>query len=127
MIQAGARPILAVDDSAPIREMILSVLVPKGYRVVTAADGRDALERLREIGEPCLILLDVVMPLLDGIAVTQEIERDAELRELHHKIVLMSSSVRITQPDIPTTAGQLVKPFTRTQLLEVVERLQQTP
>ena len=44
------QPILAVDDSAPIREMIVSILTPRGHRVATAENGREALQRLRAAG-----------------------------------------------------------------------------
>jgi OmpR family response regulator RpaB len=114
-------PVLAVDDSAPIREMIVSVLGLRGYRVVTATNGQEALERLRAASEPYVVLLDVVMPLVDGIGVCQEIERDPQLQCAGHKIILMSSTVRLTGPDIPATQGQLVKPFTRQDLLMTIE------
>lgn len=117
-------PVLVVDDSAPIREMVVSLLGPRGHRVSTAADGREALARLREAIEPQVVLLDIVMPLLDGLGVCQEVARDPQLRQAGHKIILMSSTVRLSAPDIPVTAGQLVKPFTRQQLLATVEAVQ---
>ena len=117
-------PVLAVDDSASIREMISTVLIAHGLRVVTATDGREALVRLRAASEPYIVLLDVVMPLLDGMAVIHEIESDPQLRAAGHRIILMSSTVRMSQPDIPPSVGQLAKPFTRQRLLEVVENAQ---
>ncbi|MEO7000303.1 MAG: response regulator [Ktedonobacterales bacterium] len=118
-------PILAVDDSAPIREMIVSVLSPRGYRVTTASDGREALQRLRAAIEPHVVLLDIVMPLLDGLGLCEEIAKDEQLRTAGHKVILMSSTVRLTSPDIPVTTGQLNKPFTRQQLVTAVEAAQQ--
>lgn len=114
-------PILAVDDSAPIREMISSILSPRGHRVATASNGREALQRLRAMVEPHLILLDIVMPLLDGVGFCQEVERDERLRTAGHKIILMSSTVRLSGLAIPNTAGQLVKPFNRQQLVAAIE------
>src|SRR5689334_4918691 len=122
---AASEPILAVDDSAPIREMIATILTSRGYRVATANDGREALQRLKAAAEPYVVLLDVVMPLLDGVGLCHEIERDGELRRAGHKIVLMSSAMRLSDPDIPVTAGQLAKPFTRQQLIETVEAVRQ--
>lgn len=116
-------PILAVDDSAPIREMIVSILAPRGHRVATAENGREALQRLRAAAEPFIVLLDIVMPLLDGPSLCREIEADEELRHAGHRIILMSSSGRLSAPDIPHTAGQLIKPFTRQQLLEAIAAL----
>ncbi len=126
-MSARHAPILAVDDSAPIREMIISVLASKGYQVASAVDGREALQRLRSASEPYIVLLDIVMPLMDGIAVVNEVERDDDLRRIGHRFVLMSSTVRMSQADVPTTAGQLAKPFTRQQLIEMVEALELTP
>lgn len=114
-------PVLAVDDSPPIREMIVTILAARGHRVTTAADGREALRRLRAAVEPQVVLLDIVMPLLDGIGLCHEIERDGHVRAAGHKIILMSSTVRLSGPDIPVTAGVLAKPFTRQQLIAAVE------
>lgn len=120
MTTSERAPVLAVDDSAPIREMIYTVLTDKGYRVETASDGKSALIHLRAASEPYIVLLDVVMPLLDGIEVIHEIEADPHLSSYHHQIILMSSTVRMSQPDIPASVVQLAKPFTRQRLLEIV-------
>ena len=116
-----AVPILAVDDSAPIREMIVAVLAPRGYHVLTARDGGDALEQLRQATEPHIVLLDVVMPGLDGPAVVHAIDEDESLRAVGHLVILMSAPLRLAARDIPATAGQLPKPFTRQQLIEIVK------
>jgi CheY-like chemotaxis protein len=118
-------PILAVDDSAPIREMIVSVLKPHGHHVITAANGQEALLRMNAVHEPYIVLLDIVMPVLDGIAVVHQVEQNPALRDLGHKIILMSSTVRLSSLDIPVTAGQLVKPFSRQQLLEAIAATRQ--
>ncbi|HEU5345941.1 MAG TPA: response regulator [Ktedonobacterales bacterium] len=123
---SGDAPILAVDDSASIREMITSVLKARGYEVTPAADGREALQKLRTATRPHIVLLDIVMPLLDGIAVVHECEQDQALKMAGHRFVLMSSTVRMSQPDVPTTVGQLAKPFTRQQLIETVEALERS-
>ncbi len=125
MTTSDYAPILAVDDSASIREMIATVLTSHGYRVVTASDGKEALIHLRAASEAYIVLLDVVMPLLDGMAVIREIESDPQLRAARHQIILMSSTVRMSQPDIPQSVRQLAKPFTRQKLLEVVASAQQ--
>ena len=118
-------PVLAVDDSAPIREMILAVLGSRGFHIVTAGDGREALERLRAAAEPYVVLLDIVMPLMDGLELCAEIEQDETLRAAGHQIILMSNTVRLSGPDIPIVAGTLNKPFTRQQLIEAVNVAQQ--
>jgi CheY-like chemotaxis protein len=100
--------------------MIVSVLKPHGHHVIAAANGQEALLRLRNVGEPYVVLLDIVMPVLDGIAVCHELEGDPALRDAGHKVILMSSTVRLSAPDIPRTAGQLIKPFSRQQLLDAI-------
>ncbi len=117
-------PILAVDDSAPIREMILAVLSGRGLRVVTAADGREALERLRAAAEPYIVLLDIVMPVMDGLQLCAEIEKDAAVQRAGHQIILMSSTVRLNDRQSPVVSAYLNKPFTRQQLIEVVTSAQ---
>jgi CheY-like chemotaxis protein len=123
---AALEPILAVDDSAPIREMIAAILSARGHRVVTAADGREALDRLGDAVEPFVLLVDVVMPRLDGVALCAAIERDPRIREVGHRVILMSSALRLSAPDVPATAGQLVKPFSRQQLVEAIDTVRHT-
>jgi CheY-like chemotaxis protein len=60
------RQILIVEDDADVRESIQDALESEGYRVVTAVNGKDGLERLREVERPCIILLDLVMPVMSG-------------------------------------------------------------
>lgn len=125
-MSAGQVPVLAVDDSASIREMIVSVLASKGYRVVAAADGREALQRLRAAREPWIVLLDIVMPLMDGLAVLREFERDESMKTLGHRFILMSSIVRMSQPDVPATYAQLAKPFFPQQLSDKISEIAST-
>ncbi|MFN3652673.1 MAG: sensor histidine kinase [Armatimonadota bacterium] len=60
------RVILLVDDDRAVRESMAELLVEFGHDVVTAANGQEALELLREIPRPALILLDLTMPVMDG-------------------------------------------------------------
>jgi adenylate cyclase len=70
--------ILVVDDIFENLEIVRMRLEANGYEVVTAADGLEALEKARTVA-PDLILLDIMMPKLDGISVLREIKRDATL------------------------------------------------
>lgn len=60
------RTILVVEDDADIRDSLADVLESEGYRVGTAANGREGLDRLQHMGRPCLILLDLMMPVMSG-------------------------------------------------------------
>jgi CheY-like chemotaxis protein len=82
------RPILLVDDDVPSREALASLLRLKGHTVVTASNGREALDRLHET-EPCVILLDYVMPVMDGREFREAQKADA--RWTHIPVVLMTA------------------------------------
>ena len=60
------KSILVVEDDADIRAALREVLEAEGHAVITAGDGREALTRLGEIERPCLILLDLMMPVMSG-------------------------------------------------------------
>ncbi|HKO51360.1 MAG TPA: response regulator [Polyangiaceae bacterium] len=66
---ANANPdhtVLIVEDEEDLRELMCDALQMHGYRVVTAAEGSDALRKLEDIGRPCVILLDLLMPGMNG-------------------------------------------------------------
>jgi CheY-like chemotaxis protein len=58
--------ILVVEDDPDIAESLCDVLRSEGYDVVTASNGKEGLDRLEEMGRPCLILLDLMMPVMSG-------------------------------------------------------------
>lgn len=60
------RLILVVDDDHAIRESLTELLEDEGYSVAVAANGEQALDQLRRPAVPCLILLDLMMPVMDG-------------------------------------------------------------
>jgi len=73
-----ARTILVVDDEPTLRETLAEALDADGFRVVTAADGREALLRFRE-HRPDLILLDLMLPELSGVEVCRIIRRESDV------------------------------------------------
>jgi DNA-binding response OmpR family regulator len=107
--------LLIIEDELAMRTGLQDCLEAEGYRVLTASDGASGLERaLRE--KPDLILLDIMMPKLDGFALC------AELRKLGHKVpVLMLTAKGMVQDKVRgLDAGAddyLVKPFSTDELL----------
>jgi DNA-binding response OmpR family regulator len=77
MGEAADRPILVVDDDAKIVRLVRTYLEREGYRVVTAADGPAALDAI-ETHQPALVVLDLMLPELDGRAVIRAVRRDEE-------------------------------------------------
>ena len=68
------KKILVVDDERPISDIIKFNLTKEGYEVVTAFDGREALEQF-EAKKPDLVILDLMLPELDGLEVAKEIRK----------------------------------------------------
>jgi DNA-binding response OmpR family regulator len=78
MIEPRPKRILLVDDDASLLVVLAEQLHDDGYEVATARDGQEALRRL-EAGWPDLILLDLMMPRVDGLALARQIKADADL------------------------------------------------
>jgi signal transduction histidine kinase/CheY-like chemotaxis protein len=75
------RPVLVVDDDAGLRQLLRRMLEPEGYAVVEAENGRAALERLRDVS-PSVILLDLMMPEMDGFEFVAEFRRHEAWRAI---------------------------------------------
>jgi len=73
--------ILIVEDELSMQRALKNKLEQSGYRISTAADGNAALEEIRA-KKPDLVLLDLIMPKLDGISVLREVKKDDELRNI---------------------------------------------
>lgn len=81
------RLVLVVDDDADVREAFEAVLNAEGYRVVTEPNGEEALRALRAGLRPCLILLDLMMPVKDGWQFRAEQRADPELADIPTVVV----------------------------------------
>ncbi|MFL6796675.1 MAG: adenylate/guanylate cyclase domain-containing protein [Xanthobacteraceae bacterium] len=115
--------ILAVDDNPNNVEILRVRLTALGYEVVTAADGIEALARVREL-EPDLVLLDIMMPKLDGISVLKEIKQDAALRFI--PVILVTAKADPADMIQGLEAGgddYLTKPFEQAALIARVRSL----
>src|SRR5215472_8177839 len=113
--------ILIIEDELPMRTALHDVLVTEGYRVLTASDGESGLRRAIE-EKPELVLLDIMMPRLDGFQVC------AELRRLSNPvpILMLTAKGQIEDRVTGLDAGAddyLVKPFSTEELLARVRAL----
>ena len=108
--------ILVVDDDPDIRETLADVLVDAGCEVVGAANGRQALDVLRDGFAPCLVLLDLMMPVLDGEGFLNEVRGDPALAAM--PVVVMSASNRT----VSGADAQLRKPMHLTDVLDALAR-----
>jgi CheY-like chemotaxis protein len=116
---AGPRVVLVVDDDYDIREALSDVLASEGYSVVTAADGGEALDRLRDGIRPDVMLLDLMMPRVSGVEVIDALRKDESLRQIP---VVVCSANRGYGPDDLGVHDVLRKPVSVEELLEAVAR-----
>lgn len=79
--------VLVVEDDEVIRESMRELLELEGFDVISAANGREALDFVRAGGRPCAVLLDLFMPVMDGWQFLAEIDRDRELSDLPITVV----------------------------------------
>ena len=79
--------ILIVEDDADISEILKFAIEMEGYTVCTAANGKEGLEVLSKIEAPCLILLDLMMPIMDGWAFAEALEKDPTLNSIPFVVV----------------------------------------
>jgi len=115
--RGAGRGILVVDDDARLRESILMLLRDAGYPAVGAANGREALE-LAERESPRLILLDLMMPVMDG---WQFLAERAQHRAAGNAAVVLLSGMAFIR-DAPGVAGFLTKPIRTESLLDYAQR-----
>lgn len=115
--------VLVVDDDLAIRVSVAELLEEHGYRVELAANGVEALEKLRGDGapRPSLILLDVMMPVMDGMSFRAEQERDDELRDI--PVVVFSAYGDVAENAVKMHAiAHLQKPLRAGDLIATIER-----
>jgi len=89
--------VLVVDDDEMLRETLCEVLADAGYETASAVDGVEALRYLRDGGAPCVILLDLMMPNMDGWQFRIRQEKDPLLSKIPTAVMTASYSVTTAQ------------------------------
>lgn len=121
-------PVLIVDDDPTLREVLRAILEEEGYPVLEAAEGKTALHLLRTSRERLVVLLDYLMPGVDGTGVVQAVCGDAVL-STRHAYILLTARARISLPvlELAETLSMPVmrKPFDLEDLLVAVAEAQQ--
>lgn len=116
------KSILIADDNDDIRESIYDALSNEGYVVETACNGQEALEKLEKMDGPTLILLDLMMPVMNGWEFLDAQKKNAKFTS--HQIVTMSAvnPTQSLEDSTPLdTAGSLQKPMSLGSLWDKVE------
>ena len=115
------RTVLVVDDEFGVAEVIEAILEDEGYRVLTAVNGRQGLARLAE-NRPDLVLLDMMMPIVDGPAMLKAMKADPQFADI--PVVMMSSlDPRSVDAECTGYAAFLRKPFRAAAVTDLVARL----
>jgi two-component system chemotaxis response regulator CheY len=121
--EKAMQSILAVDDSASMRQMVAFTLKSAGYNVVEAVDGQDAYEKSngRDFD---LVLTDQNMPRMDGISLTKKLRDNPKFKTTPILILTTESSDQMKQAGRSAGAtGWLVKPFDPAKLIEVIKKV----
>ncbi len=114
-----AKKILIVDDEAHIVEMVKARLKANDYDIVTASNGEEALSAARE-NTPDLILLDVVMPVMDGWTCVREKKKDPAIKDIP-VIMLTGKEALKDMFELEGVKDYIVKPFESDELLAKIE------
>lgn len=123
MNQYNGKRILVVDDEQDILLLVTKILETVGYDVVTACDGIEALEKVRKVS-PDLVILDLMLPGLDGFQICSILKHDRLLKNI--PIVIFTARSQIEDCDLGMKLGAnayIKKPFDKATLLERVAEL----
>lgn len=117
------KTVLAIDDSASIRQMVSFTLKSAGYEVLEAVDGQDGLEKAKS-HQISLVLTDQNMPRMDGLTLIRTLRSLPQYKTTPLLMLTTESSDAMKQQGRAAGAtGWLVKPFDPQKLLEVVKKV----
>jgi twitching motility two-component system response regulator PilH len=114
--------ILIVDDAQTDRELLARVVIKTGHQVLSAADGKEAIQ-LAKAHRPALIFLDVVMPAMDGFATCRALKRDPDTAAI--PVVLVTTKGADSDRFWGRKQGaddHIAKPWTREAIETVIQR-----
>lgn len=114
--------IMVIDNSATMRALVSIVLADFGYGVITAASGREALEKIKDV-PVSLVITDLYMPEMDGSSFIREIRSRDRYR--HIPIVMLTAELREASKQEGKEAGAtvcLIKPFSWDELIGVIKK-----
>jgi CheY-like chemotaxis protein len=111
--------ILVVDDDPDIRDSLREVLEDEGYEVACVGNGKEALDHLKSVNpQPCVILLDLMMPVMDGWQFRKEQKLHPEIADI--PLVVITATGK--RPVLIDAAELVMKPLDLTRLFQSVER-----
>lgn len=118
--QSSPTHVLVVDDDYGIREVVAEFLFDEGYHVTGAADGRAALERLQAGEQPCVILLDLNMPVMTGWEFRDQQLQDPALASI--PVIIISADRNLLVSPNLQAVDYFPKPIDFNRLIEVISQ-----
>ncbi len=116
--------ILAVDDSPSMRKMVGTTLASAGYEVLSACDGREALELAKATEGVDLVITDVNMPNMDGITLVRELRQLPGYRGIPLLVLTTeASTAKKMEGKAAGATGWVVKPFSPERLLATIAKI----
>lgn len=112
-----------MEDEPDVRQALRDVIAEEGYAIADVADGRQALDYLRTHEPPSVVLLDLMMPIMDGWAVLRAMKQDAALATI--PVVALSAASKATLEDAVVNGGAALfirKPISIDTLLGALRR-----
>ncbi len=117
------KKILIADDRSEVVELVKVTLEGEGYQSIDASDGREALEKIKR-EKPDLVLLDIVMPKMDGFEVLSQLKKDPVLKEI--PIIMLTAKGQKSDQEKGKelgATGYIIKPFSPLALLKRIEEI----
>ena len=115
----ATRRILLVEDDAAIRQVVADGLALEGYQAEGVSNGREALDWLEREGPPAVVVLDLLMPIMNGAQLLEKLRADPRWAAV--PAVLMSAAMPVREA-LPRADAYLVKPFNFSELVATVAR-----
>ncbi len=117
------KKVLVIDDSAVLRNIIVFNLKKAGYEIEQAVDGMDGMDKIREF-KPDMIVLDIMMPRLDGFGVLEEKSKDDDIKAIPVIVLTAKGGEEDKEKALSLgVIGVLTKPFSPKQLINSVKQV----
>ena len=117
LVQKSTQRVLVVDDDQDIRDALCELLRDEGYEVIAVANGEEALTYLKAGNLPCVILLDLMMPVMDGWEFRRQQTSDPELSKIPVIVITAAGGLRARSIAVEKV---LAKPLHLEQVLDVL-------
>jgi two-component system, OmpR family, alkaline phosphatase synthesis response regulator PhoP len=118
-----AKKVLIADDEEDVKAVLQMFLQARGYEVITAFDGLDAMDQVKR-EKPDVVLLDIMMPLIDGFEVCRKLKADPETQQIPVIMLSAAGHAGSIQKGLEVGAvDYLVKPYEPDQLLKLLQKI----